>query len=248
MTMTRTVVIHQPDFLPHLAFFHRLLCADLFVLLDTAQYVTGTSKSWMNRDKIKTRNGAKWITVPVRKAHRGARMMDIALLTTDDWRTDSVNQIIQNYKEAPFFDEAFPSIEDLYRYKCEKLLDFNLRSITMLMDLLDIKIETKLTSSLNPKGKGNDLLVDILKKVNATTYLSGIGAKDYYEPEPFQKAGIDVIWQDFKHPTYPQLYGDFIPYLSSIDLLFNCGLVRSKEILYNLQKETLYSPLKGIHS
>jgi hypothetical protein len=234
--MTKTVVIHQPDFLPHLAFFHRLLYADLFVLLDTVQYVTGTSRSWMNRDKIKTRNGSKWITVPVQKSNRGARIMDIALLATDDWRTDSLNLMIENYKEAPFFDEVCPFMEDLYRYKCEKLLDFNLRSIRILMDLLNIKIETTLASSLNPQGKGNDLLVDILKKLNATTYLSGIGAKDYYEPEPFQKASINVIWQDFKHPTYPQLHGDFIPYLSSIDLLFNCGLVRSREILHNLNQ------------
>ena len=236
--MTRTVVIHQPDFLPHLAFFHRLLYADLFVLLDTAQYVTGTSRSWMNRDKIKTRNGAKWITVPVQKSKRGARIMDIALLPTDQWRTDGLRLIAENYKEAPFFNVVFPSIEELYRCKCERLLDFNLKSITMLMELLGIKIETTLASSLNPVGKANELLVDILVKTDATTYLSGVGATDYYDPEPFKTANIAVIWQDFQHPVYPQLYGDFIPYLSSIDLLFNCGLVRSRELLHNLKKET----------
>jgi hypothetical protein len=232
------VVIHQPDFLPHLAFFDRLMSADLFVVFDTAQYVTGTSRSWMNRDRIKTRHGAKWITVPVQKSSRGARVMDIKLLTTDDWRADGLSLIVENYKEAPFFDEVFPYMEDLYRYKCRRLLDFNLRSITMLMDLFSITIETTLASTLHSEGKANELLVDILKKTHATTYLSGVGAKAYYDPEPFRRAEIAVIWQDFKHPIYPQLYGDFVPYLSSIDLLFNCGLIHSRKILRDLKKDT----------
>ena len=75
------------------------------------------------------------------------------------------------------------------------------------------------------------LLVDILQKVRADKYLSGVGAKAYFDPAPFAAAGIEVTWQDFKHPVYPQLYGDFIPYLSSIDLLFNCGIKKSHEIL-----------------
>ena len=114
------------------------------------------------------------------------------------------------------------------------MMDFNLKSIDMLMNMFDIKIERILASTLNPAGTSNDLLVDILKKVAATTYLSGVGAKSYIDPRPFKDAKINFIWQEFKHPVYSQLHGEFIPYLSSIDLLFNCGIQKSREILRNL--------------
>ena len=88
-----------------------------------------------------------------------------------------------------------------------------------------------MASSLNPEGKKNELLIDILKKVSAETYLSGVGAKAYMDEKLFENEGIKVIWQNFKHPVYNQLYGNFIPYLSSIDLLFNCGIEESRKTL-----------------
>jgi hypothetical protein len=237
--MTKTVVIHQPDLMPHLAYFHRLVHADLLVHLDTAQFVTGTSRSWMNRDRIKTRNGPRWITASVRPAHRATRIADILLSSDDRWRESGLNLIRENYRRAPCFDEIMPYVEELFRHPCEKMVDLNLKSIRIILDLLDIRIETMLASALDPRGRSNELLVDILKKVGGTRYLSGVGAKDYFDPEPFQRAGITVLWQEFNHPVYPQLFGEFVPYLSSIDLLFNCGRARSREILLGSE-----SPMK----
>lgn len=226
----KTVVIHQPDFLSYLGFFHRFLNADIWVILDTVQYVSGTSRSWQNRDKIKTAQGEKWLTVSVQKAPIGTAIKDI-FLSESNWRKDNLNLIHNNYSKAPFYDEIMPYIKDLYMFECERLMDFNLKSSEMLMALFKIEIKTELASNLDPVGKNNSLLVDILQKVNADKYLSGIGAKAYFDPAPFVAAGIEVVWQDFKHPFYPQLYGDFIPYLSSADLLFNCGIEKSREIL-----------------
>jgi hypothetical protein len=90
------------------------------------------------------------------------------------------------------------------------------------------------SSKFNLNSKSNQLLVDLLKRAGATHYLSGIGAKDYHDDKPFEEANIKVVWQDFKHPVYPQLHGEFIPYLSSIDLLFNCGIKKSREILRSI--------------
>lgn len=228
----KTVVIHQPDFLSYLGFFHRFLNADMWVVLDTVQYVSGTSRIWQNRDKIKTAQGEKWLTVSVQKAPVGTAIKEI-LLSKSNWRMDNLNLINNSYRKAPCFDEVMPYIRDLYGYECRRLMGFNLRSTEILMELLGIKIQTELASDLESVGKSNARLVDILQKVNACKYLSGVGAKAYFDPIPFEDAGIEVIWQDFKHPVYPQLYGDFIPNLSSIDLLFNCGIEKSREILRN---------------
>jgi hypothetical protein len=226
----KTVVIHQPDFLSHLGFFHRFLNADMWVVLDTVQFVSGTSRSWQNRDKIKTAQGEKWITVSVQRAPVGTAIKDI-FLSESNWRRDNLNLVHNSYSKAPFFDEVMPYINDLYRFECKRLMEFNLKSSEVLMKLFGIKIKTEMASDLDPVGKSNALLVDILKRVKADKYLSGVGARAYYDPVPFAAAGIEVIWQDFKHPVYPQLHGDFIPYLSSIDLLFNCGIAKSREIL-----------------
>jgi len=228
--VNKTVVIHQPDFLPHLAFFHRFLDADLYIALDHVQFVNGTSKSWMHRDKIKTPRGAQWLTVSVRKTERDTAINAIELSDTD-WRTQNLNLIRENYREASQFDRIFAEIEKLYALPCTRLVEFTMASIDMLRRLFDIPIPCVLSSALEPAGRKNELLVDILGKVGATRYLSGMGARDYLDPAPFAEAGIEVVWQDFKHPVYPQLHGEFLPYLSSIDMLLNCDLERSREIL-----------------
>jgi hypothetical protein len=230
--LSKTVVIHQPDFLPYLGFFHRFLQADVWVILDTAQYVSGTSRSWQNRDLIKTPQGERWLTVGVRRQSR-TPMRDI-MLADSPWREDNLNLLHANYRKAPYFDEIMPFLKELYALPCQRLVEFNLESIRMLMRLLGIEIETVSASELNPAGRSNDLLVDLLRKSGSTRYLSGLGAKGYFEPQPFQDAGIEVVWQEFTHPVYPQLHGEFVPYLSSIDLLFNCGAERSRQIIRSI--------------
>lgn len=232
--MNRIAVIHQPDFISYIGFFHRLLKSDIYVVLDNVQFVSGTSRSWQNRDLIKTPSGKKWLTISVQKCQLGTKINEVLLSRTIPWRSSNLNQIRANYQKAPCYLEIYPYIEELYSFDCDRMIDFNLESIKMIMSLLDIEIEMMLASSLEPQGTSNQLLVDILKKVGASTYLSGIGARDYYDAQPFVDAGIKVIWQNFQHPVYPQLYGDFIPYLSTIDMLFNCGIEKSREIIRSL--------------
>lgn len=226
----KIVVIHQPDFMPYLGFFDRLLKADIYVVFDNVQYVR-SSRGWTSRDKIKTQNGEKWISVSTQKAARDTAINQILLSKDSGWREDNLNLIHENYKKSPYYSEIMPYISELYSYQCERMMDFNLQSIKMLMQLFDIHIDIVIASELNPTGKSNTLIIDIMKKLGCTKYLSGVGARDYYIPELYEEAGIEVIWQDFKHPVYKQQYEGFIPYLSSIDMLFNCGIEESRRLL-----------------
>lgn len=228
--MTRVVVIHQPDFVPYLGFFHRFLHADYFVALDHVQFVYG-SRAWTHRDKIKTEQGPKWLTVSVKKAPRDAAINTIELSRDTEWRLANLRLLRQNYSKAKYYGEVMPAMESLYARPITMLRDFNMASIEMLMDMLDVRIPWIWSSSLAPLGNKNALLVNLLQKVSATHYLSGIGARDYYDPEPFDRAGIGVKWQDFAHPAYTQQFGSFEPYLSAVDLLFNHGAAASREIL-----------------
>lgn len=231
----KVVVIHQPDFLPYLGFFDRLIRADIYVVFDNVQYVRNSSRAWTSRDKIKTANGEKWISISTQKAPIGTAINKIMLLQDNGWREDNLNLIRENYKNSQYYSEIMPYILKLYSFSCDRMMDFNMESIKMLMELFDISIDIIYASDLHPEGKSNELIVDIMKRLGCTKYLSGVGARDYYEPEIYEKAGIEVIWQDFTHPVYKQQYDGFIPYLSSIDLLFNCGIEESRKILRAIQ-------------
>jgi hypothetical protein len=231
--VSKTVVIRQPDLLPHLALFHRLLSADIFVVLDNVQFVHHTSRSWTHRDKIKTTAGERWITVSVKKAPVSTRIDQIEVSRNVDWRSANLNAIRNSYAAAPHFAEVFPRIVELYEFDGTLLADFTWKSIALLCDLFDIHVESIRASVLDVSGSSNELLSDIVTRVGGNRYLSGVGAKGYFDSRPFEEAGIEVVWQEFVHPTYPQLHGAFIPDLSSIDLLFNCGISESRRILRN---------------
>ena len=231
--MSKIVVIHQPDFLSYLGFFHRLLHSDLYVVLDDVQFVK-SNNSWTHRDKIKTQNGDKWLTISVKKASRDTNINKILLNDTIEWKKQNLDLVKQNYKKSKYFNEIFPYLEKLYSKEYEKLADFNMASILMLMELFDIKIDIVYSSDLQTSKTKSERLVEILTQVDATHYLSGIGAKDYHIDKPFDDAKIEVIWQYFKHPVYPQVYKEFIQYLSSIDLLFNCGIEESRKIIRSI--------------
>lgn len=229
------VVIHQPDFIPYLGFFHRLILADVYVVQDCVQFVYG-SKAWTNRDKIKTKNGSEWLTIPVAKAHMDIKINEVLISDDNKWRKRHLDIIRHNYHLSPHFNEVYPLIEELYKINTDKLMDFTLASIKMLINLFGIEIKIIIASELNPVGKSNELVADEVQKIGSYRYLSGTGAKDYYDSAVYKNAGIEVIWQNFEHPVYPQQYEGFIPYLSSIDLLLNCGIEKSREVLRSTVK------------
>ena len=228
----KVAVIHQPDFLPYLGFFDRLLHADIFVLLDHVQFVTNGRNSWTHRDKIKTAKGEQWLTVGVRKVSLGTPINQVMLADTD-WRLENLNLLKENYRNAPFYAEIFPRLEVLYGTPCERLVEFNAASIQLLMDWFELEVPVVYSSNLDPAGRKNELLIDILGKIEATDYLSGVGARSYFVQELYEAAAIAVRWQEFSHPQYPQQFGEFIPYLSSIDTFFNCGIEGTRKILRN---------------
>lgn len=229
--MTRVAVIRQPEFAPYLGFFHRFLHADLYVVLDHVPFVQHTSRAWTHRDKIKTPQGERWLTISVGKTPLNTPINAVKLSAAHDWRTDNLRLLEANYRKAPFFRTIFPEVARLYGEPTEHLSAFNLRFIEWLMDALGVRIPHVRSSELEPVGTKNELLVDILKKVRADVYISGKGALDYFDPSPFDEAGIAVRWHQFAHPIYPQLHGAFIPNLSSLDMLFNCGIEDSARIL-----------------
>ncbi len=231
--MNSLTVIHQPDFASYLGFFQRFLHADLYIVLDHVQFVQGTSRSWTHRDKIKTAQGERWLTLGIKKPGLGTAINMVELADDDGWKDRNLDLLRENYRHAPGFSEAFPEIARLYEPSPRYMADFCLHFMNGILDLLGMKIEQVRSSTLTPTASKNELLIELLQKVGSTRYLSGLGARDYMRPELFEEAGIEVVWQNFTHPTYPQQFGDFIPYLSILDTLLNCGIAGTRDLLWS---------------
>ena len=218
--MSKTVVIHQPDFLPYLGFFHRFMQADCYIILDHVQF---SRRGWTHRDQIKGRNGATWLSLSVKKGPFDICIRDVELLPREAWCEASLNLLRENYQGTPFFDIVFPELKRIFETPFDRLVELNLALIDLICGWLDIEIDKSRSSSLNPSGTKSEMIAGLVAAVGGTRYLSGLGARDYHEQLPFDRRGIDVVWQDFKNPVYPQQFGEYVPYLSAIDALFNCG-------------------------
>lgn len=211
--------IHQPQYLPWLGYIDKIDRSDIFVILDNVQY---KKNEWQNRNRIKTAQGWQWITVPV--LYRFPERIDEVRINNGvDWRRKHLTAIETNYRRTPYFMKYIPYFEDIYRKDWERLVDINITLIRMLMDLFGIKKKIFTASEFETRDEPDGRLIDLCRSAGADTYLSGKDGPKYMDMETFDKAGIKVVIQDFKHPVYPQLYEGFEPNLSCIDILFNCG-------------------------
>lgn len=213
--------------------FQRFLNADLYIVLDHVQFVHGTSKSWTHRDKIKTAQGDRWLTVGIRKPSFGTPINAVELAPGTGWIDQNLSLLRENYRRSNGWSEVFPRIEALYGRRFELLADFNVHFLEGILDMLEVTMPMVRSSTLSPEGHRNELLVELLRKVGATRYLSGLGARGYMQPELFEAAGIEIEWQHFVHPVYPQPFGEFVPYLSILDTLLNCGIAGTRDLLWS---------------
>lgn len=214
-----TICIHQPDFAPYLGFFHRLLNADHFILLDDAQFIKG---GWQNRDQIKGRHGPIWLTLPIVKKFPQA-INKVMLPENQHWVEDNLNLLRECYARASYFDEVFLRIEAIYRSGHRRMIDLNIELLHLALDYFDIEIPISLASEHALHSKSTQRLVELVQLHSGTSYLTGTGSRDYLDEAQFIEAGIQVEWQRFKHPVYQQQFNDFVPMLSCLDVLFNCG-------------------------
>lgn len=216
----KKIVIHQPDFIPYLGFFHRLLQCDLFIILDHVQLL---ARGWHHRDLIKGPDGKHWLTVPIQRSVKRPPINEAVIDYSTNWVEKHLKTITNFYGKAPFFTRLYPELEEVYHRKYRLLVDLNMAMLNIFIDLFLISVETTLSSSFDIRSRKSALILELVQAVKGTHYLSGVGARDYLDPSIFENNHITLLWQDFHHPVYPQLHGDFIAHLSCLDFAMNCG-------------------------
>lgn len=215
-----TVAIHQPNFLPYPGFFRKLALADILVLYDTAQFVR---REYQNRTRIKGPGGPRWLTIPVKV--RGFPIIRQVEVDEDQlWRQRLQTTIHGCYSRAPFYDWLAPQLYPALAIpEASRLSEFCANLIRTIRETLGLDTEIRMASDLpelesnNPTGK----LVEMTRRLGGDTYLSGSGGLGYMDLSEFTNVRLQVV--EWSPKPYPQLWGDFVPNLSIIDMLFNCG-------------------------
>jgi hypothetical protein len=215
-------------YLPYPGVFNKIKNADLFVFLDDAQY---SNQYYYNRNRIKTPHGELMLTVPIKKSF-GQKLNEAKIENNIPWQKKHMKSLITNYNNSEFFIDYKDFFEEVYSVKWEKLHDLNMKTITYLLEKLEISTPFYFSSKMHIREelKGSERLVEICKQLKADLYISGISGKDYLESKLFQDADIKVEYQKFEPKEYKQLYKEFIPNLSIVDLLFNLGNEAKKYI------------------
>jgi hypothetical protein len=215
------VSIHQPAYLPWLGYLARVAASDVFVFLDTVQF---EKNSFVNRNRIKTANGPIWLTVPVlQRGHMAKRLTEIEIDPQQDWRKKHLRSIEMNYRKTTGFADRFPRLTALYAEEDALLTDFSWRQFRFWLGELGITTRVVRASELAVGGQKSDLVLAICQHLGASHYISGPLGRGYLKEEEFAGAGIKVSYQEFVHPEYPQLYGDFLPAMGVVDYWFNSG-------------------------
>lgn len=238
-----SLAILQPGYLPWLGFFDQMVRADYFVYYDNVQF---DKHGWRNRNRVKASEGPVWLTVPV--LHKGLGMpkiLDIEINNQQPWARKQVHTIRQLYARAPFLDHYMPELEEIICRPWKRLIDLDLAVTEAMTRWLGLKTKVYRASDLGIEGDRSERLLNHCLHFGADHYISGNSARNYLDVELFERHGIKVTWQDYMHPVYPQLHGEFIPFLSAIDLLLNVG-PESGRILYGEREMSKIQNMENI--
>jgi hypothetical protein len=211
---------HQPQFAPWLGYVDKLDRADVFVLLDNVQF---KKNEWQNRNRIKGASGPQWLTVPV-SFHFGDKIREVSVCQRRNWQRQHLQTLRTCYGRARHFEETFKRYESIVREPWQKMSDLNVALLRAVVEPQGVTTRMILASDLSPLTEDRDgRLVELCRRLGADTYLAGQGGRSYMHLDRYRAEGIQVVFQDYQHPSYPQLFGEFVPQLSVLDLLFNCG-------------------------
>jgi WbqC-like protein family len=238
----KRAAILQSAYIPWKGYFDIIGFSDEFILYDDAQY---SKESWQNRNRIKGRHGAAWLTIPVVSKGRFGQAIRDVRIADRRWAANHWKRVRQEYARAAHFDRIAPILEDVYlraagETRLSRVNELFIRAVSGLLG-----IASRITRSMDYELKGDrvERLVHLCEQVGAGEYLSGPAARAYLEVERFAGRGIAVRWMDYSnYPSYAQLHPPFVHEVTILDLLFNEGPENARRFLLSTRPVASASP------
>jgi hypothetical protein len=216
------VGIHQPNYLPWLGFFRKITQSDIFIFLDTVQF---SKNSYQNRVQVKARDQGLWLTQPVQRQGGLKRVTRDVEFASTNWREKHLATLRQLYSKAPHYAAFIDIVSELLLTPSENLSEYNSRLIEGIAGLFPASPRFVRASDLEVEvDDPSHRLVRLIQKVGGSHYICGAGGRGYLDETLFAESAIEITYCTSDIPKYPQLNGDFVPGLSIVDYLFNCGV------------------------
>lgn len=229
---------HQPNYLPYPGLISKIAHSDKFMYVSNVQF---DKKSWQNRNRIRTKEGWTWLTVPtLTKGKREQLISEVEINNKIDWKKKHFNSIKLNYGKTDYYTVYIDFFEDLYAKEWNSLNELNIYIMNYLLGHLEIKTHILYDTNFKFEGQKTERLVEMCQQTGCNLYLSNKGSENYVEISSFKDKGLAHQYIDYKGTRYKQAYSGFEEGLSIIDLLFNCGKEVTREMLMN-EKNYIFS-------
>ncbi len=217
-----TVSISQPMYFPWVGMLQQIDLSDMYVFYEDVQFSKG---SFTNRVQLKTKDGLRWLTVPLRDHHLGQLINEVRLDNRQNWQSKHISILKQSYSDAPYCADMIALVDSVFSQQHETLCDLSSASIIALAEYFDLADSCSFAKS---KGIADELasterVLALCRHFKAHRYLTGHGAAYYLDHEQFEGENIDVYYVDYQLKEYEQLHSGFTPYVSALDIVANVG-------------------------
>jgi len=218
----KRVVISQPMFFPWVGMLEQTRLADVYVHYDDVQFSKG---SFTNRVQIKTARGSEWLSVPLRDLRLGQKIREVAVDDRQDWRQRHLEMLSEAYAAAPFCDEMLALAKAVYARPAATLCEVAIASMEAIWDYFPLARpqEVLWSSAMGIGGQSSRRVLEVVKQAGGTHYITGHGARQYLDHALFEAEGVRVEYLNYQKQAYPQMHGEFTPFVSVLDLIANLG-------------------------
>jgi hypothetical protein len=226
-----TIAIMQPYFFPYIGYWQLIQAVDTFVVYDNIQF---TKKGWFHRNNILLNGKKSLFTIPIKNDHYSLDVRDRMLSDDSAKRIERIIVQIENrYMQAPYFNEVFPLIKDIFNFNEKNLFDYIYNSIQRVVGYLEIDTKIILSSTLDidHQLKSVEKVIAINKILHADRYINAIGGQELYNKDSFFVEGITLNFLNTEIVEYKQFNNEFVPYLSIIDIMMFNSKDEIKEML-----------------
>ncbi|MEZ5461952.1 WbqC family protein [Dokdonella sp.] len=215
------IVISQPMYFPWVGLLEQLRLSDIFVHYDDVQFARG----FYNRVEVKTKDGMRWMTVPLQKVRRGNHLTEIVPDNSKNWRDEHRRILSSAYAKAPFYEDMMDLFDRASCIPAESIADISRASTMVLAEYFGLDKGRAFinSSTLGVSGTSSRRLLDICLHLGGTEYITGHGAQNYLDHSLFEEKRIAVEYMNYLCRPYPQAHPPFTPYVTSLDLVANCG-------------------------
>lgn len=233
---------HQPTYLPWLGFVHKIICSDVFVIMDDVQF---EKNSFANRNKILQNETEILLTIPLSMKNHLNKTIKEMTVANHVWKKKHWKSICQCYSNSRNFHRFEKAFETLFLCDSSFFIDYCDMGLSIITDYLDLDTKIVKSSTLNISGKKNEYIIEMVKKLNGTAFLFGANGKTYADRDLLKTNGIIPFFQSYSHPVYDQPARRFHPCLTVFDLLFNMPETKVIETILkgNRTKKDFYRQL-----